>query len=222
MEVVMKICTKCKIEKDESEFYRKTPTRLYSWCKACNNVRTSAWKKENTDSTSKTFKKYYYSHREKQHERNREYRANHKVQIMARASKYYKNRRREDALFAVKGRVSRRITGFLRSVFGVSKSTVTHKVLGCTGTELLAHLGISSMEELEGMHLDHQCPLSCANTEEEVYKLNHYSNLRIIPAAENLAKSDNWTEAGAMLHLILLGREWPDPSIKELDNSTVV
>ena len=131
---------------------------------------------------------------------------------MARASKYYKNRRREDALFAVKGRVSRRITGFLRSMFGVSKSMVTHKVLGCTGTELLAHLGISSIEELEGNHIDHIAPLSCALIEEEVYKLNHYSNLRVIPAAANLAKSNHWSEAGAMLHLILLGREWIKPS----------
>ena len=207
----MKTCTKCKIEKDESEFYRKTPTRLYSWCKACNNVRTSTWKKENPDSTSKTFKKYYYSHREKQHERTREYYFKNKDKQLARAYKYYKRRRREDALFAVKGRVSRRITGFLRRVFGVSKSTVTHKVLGCTSTELLAHLGITSVEELDGMHVDHICPISQALTEDEVYKLNHYSNLRIIPAAENLAKSDHWSSAGAMLSLILLNREWPNP-----------
>lgn len=207
----MKTCTKCKQEKDESEFYRKTPTRLYSICKTCNNIRTAKWKKVNTDSTSKTFKKYYYSHREAMHKRARKYKDTHKEQVMARTYIYYKKRRREDALFIVKGRVSRRITGFLRSVFGVSKSTVTHKVLGCTGTELLAHLGISSIEELDGNHVDHICPLSRAFTEDEVYKLNHYSNLRIISAADNLAKSDHWSSAGAMLHLILLGREWSNP-----------
>jgi hypothetical protein len=92
------------------------------------------------------------------------------------------------------------------------RSVRLQKIIGCTDTEFLQHLGISSLADLAGNHIDHVCPLSCAKTEEEVYKLNHYSNLRILPAAENLAKSDSWTEAGAMLHLILLGREWIKPS----------
>jgi hypothetical protein len=118
-------------------------------------------------------------------------------------------------LFAVKRRVKARMGSLLRKAFGVIKSKSTNKILGCTGTELLAHLNLTSIDQLANCHLDHICPLSRALTEDEVYKLNHYSNLRIIPAEENLAKSDNWSIAGAMLHLILLGREWPEPPTTE-------
>jgi hypothetical protein len=184
MEVVMKTCAKCKIEKDESEFHKNKNKKdgRCPQCKPCALARGAAYHQNNPEKSRETSKRY--------RRRNKD-----------RTAAYYRKRRKEDVIFSVKGRVSRRINDILKDAFGVRKSRVTNKILCCTGTELLAHLGISSIEELEGNHVDHVCPLSCALTEEEVYKLNHYSNLRIIPAAENLAKSDHWSSEGAMLHL---------------------
>jgi len=212
----MKTCAKCKIEKDESEFHRQTPTRIHSYCKVC---RAELCNKEKAREATK---RYQQRNPAKTRAGCREYKKKNKEKIKeyykknrARTAAYYQKRRKDDTVYALKVRVSRRVRHILMKAFGVNKSRVTNKIIGCTGTELLAHLVITSVEELDGMHVDHQCPLSCALTEEEVYKLNHYSNLRIIPAAENLAKSDNWSEAGAMLHLILLGREWIKPPTTE-------
>ena len=42
----MKTCCKCKLEKNESEFYQKTKDRLQSYCKPCLlKVQMLRWKK---------------------------------------------------------------------------------------------------------------------------------------------------------------------------------
>lgn len=42
---------------------------------------------------------------------------------------------------------------------------------------------------LKGWHIDHIKPLNLAKTEEELYKLCHYTNLQPMWAEENLKKS---------------------------------
>lgn len=65
--------------------------------------------------------------------------------------------------------------------------------IGCTVEELARHI---ESKFTEGMHwnnqgewhIDHIIPLSSARTEEEVYKLNHYTNLQPLWGLENLQK----------------------------------
>lgn len=40
-------------------------------------------------------------------------------------------------------------------------------------------------------HLDHKIPISSAKTEEEIIKLNHYTNFQLLKSDENLRKSNN-------------------------------
>lgn len=209
----MKTCTKCMQEKDESEFYRKTPTRLRAICKVCENKRNSQYCKDNPEQSRESCKRYRQKNLEKELARCNQYKARNKAHLNKKACRYYRNRRKYDLLFAVKSKVRGRVGSVLRKAFGVSKSKSTNKILGCTGTELLVHLNLTNIEQLKNCHLDHVAPISLALTEDEVYKLNHYSNLRIIPAAENLSKSDSWTPEGAMMCLILLGREWVNPAL---------
>jgi hypothetical protein len=41
-------------------------------------------------------------------------------------------------------------------------------------------------------HIDHIIPLSSATTEEEVYKLNHYTNLRPMWGSDNIRKGNKF------------------------------
>ena len=47
----MKVCTKCKVEKELSEFYKDKSKKdgLQSYCKGCNNIGTTAYQKANPD-----------------------------------------------------------------------------------------------------------------------------------------------------------------------------
>jgi 5-methylcytosine-specific restriction endonuclease McrA len=42
------------------------------------------------------------------------------------------------------------------------------------------------------MHIDHIIPISYGKTEEEVLKLNHYTNLQPLWSIENLQKGNRW------------------------------
>ena len=48
----------------------------------------------------------------------------------------------------------------------------------------------------------------CTKCKQELLKLQHYSNLRWLPASDNMYKSDKWTPDGASICKQLLGREW--------------
>lgn len=41
---------------------------------------------------------------------------------------------------------------------------------------------------IEKVHIDHIIPLATAETEEDVFRLCHYSNLRLIKSNDNLSK----------------------------------
>ncbi len=55
----MKKCSKCRMEKDESEFYRKDATRLKSECKVCFDARMVEFRKGNADLYRDIAKKKY-------------------------------------------------------------------------------------------------------------------------------------------------------------------
>ncbi len=43
-------------------------------------------------------------------------------------------------------------------------------------------------------HFDHKIPVSWANTEEEIIKLNHYSNFKPMWAYDNQSKGNRFSE----------------------------
>ena len=72
-----------------------------------------------------------------------------------------------------------------------SKKSRTHEILGCSYEELKIYLeskfeswmtwdnkGLYNGELNYGWDIDHIIPMSSANTEDEIYKLNHYTNLQ--------------------------------------------
>ena len=78
---------------------------------------------------------------------------------------------------------------------GYNKKSKTFQILGCTSMEFYKHI---ESQFVDGMnwnnrklwHIDHIIPVSLAKTEEELIKLNHYTNLRPFWAIDNIRKSN--------------------------------
>jgi hypothetical protein len=87
-----------------------------------------------------------------------------------------------------------RLNGFLK-IKNITKKNKTFNYVGCSPQFLKDYLEKQFTEGMDwsnhglyGWHIDHVTPLSSANTEEEMYKLCHYTNLQPLWAFDNLSK----------------------------------
>ena len=167
--------------------------------------------KEKIKEYNKKYKKEYYeNNKERLKEKTKEYRKNNKEKIKEykkeygkeyrknnreRINEYERNKIKEDELFAVKKRCRRRIREFIKHR-GHIKTSKTFEMIGCTPEQLLEHLHKTWYDNYgteyngEPVHIDHIIPLSSAKTEEDMYKLCHYTNLQYLKPEDNLSKSD--------------------------------
>ena len=170
-----------------------------------NKEKVNKRKKEYREKNKEHFKEYHKEYREKNIERINEYVQNNKEIIKERQRKwreknkesinkksreYIKERRKNDTLFKLKCGVRALIGVSIRNN-GYTKKSKTHKILGCSFEEFKKHLesqfkdwmswsnqGLYNGEFNYGWDIDHIIPLSSATTEEELIKLNHYTNLQ--------------------------------------------
>jgi hypothetical protein len=111
----------------------------------------------------------------------------------------HRERRATDPLFALKCRLRERVSKSLKSK-GFKKNTKTTLTLGCSYEELKAYTEARLPPDmtwetfLSDGHLDHIVPLDAADTEEDVYALNHFTNLRPMWGPDNISKSDTLPE----------------------------
>ena len=111
----MKVCSKCKIEKPLSEFYKDKGKRdgLCSSCKECHINDYKEYSKNNKEK----IKEYARKYREKNKQKLQEYRNLHKEQkreydlknrdkIYKRLRKYYKERRKVDSNYRLRISIS--------------------------------------------------------------------------------------------------------------------
>ena len=110
-----------------------------------------------------------------------------------------RERRATDPLYVLKCRLRDRVSKALKRK-GFKKNTETALTLGCAYEELKAYTearlpsGMTWELFLSDGHLDHIVPLDAADTEAEVYALNHYTNLRPMWGRENQSKSSKLPE----------------------------
>lgn len=143
---------------------------------------------------------WYYNNQEKNSKRKKEYYEQNKDSILKEKYKYKKERLKKDNLFKIKEQTRNMIrTTFRRK--GFSKSKKTEEILGCKLNFFYKYLLKTYIynygykyNSKEPVEIDHIIPLSTANTEKEVIKLCHYTNLQLLKAKDNLEKSSklNW------------------------------
>jgi hypothetical protein len=152
--------------------------------------RGRVWALNNPNKVKEKRKKYYEKHREEINERKRKFRKENYEEYRSHTNEYIKNKRRIDTLFRLKGNLHASITGLLK-IRGHRKKSKTLEVLGCNYETVKQYLesqfepwmnwenyGKYNGEFNYGWDIDHIIPQSSGNTEEELIKLNHYTNLQ--------------------------------------------
>jgi hypothetical protein len=202
-----KICSKCKIQ-HSIENFNKDKTRRDSLsyiCKQCsidkknkyiNNNKEKVllsykiYRENNKERILKTKKENYYKnidkikiYRKKYNKENREYFNN-----------WEKNKAETDILFRLSRNMRSRLRSFLKSE-KIIKKTKTMDIVGCDSHFLKEYLEQKfqqgmSWDNYGVWHIDHIIPLSSANSEEEIYKLCHYTNLQPLWGIDNIKKSN--------------------------------
>lgn len=185
-----KICNSCGEEKNLSEFHKgKTKDGYQYKCKVCKkkyskdnvnreNDRKRNWSKNNLEKVADSKKKYYTKNKEKELSRN-----NH----------YTNTRKKIDPIYKLSCVSRTRLIEFLK-VKKITKRNKTFNYIGCSPTFLKKYL---EEQFVDGMswnnhgkwHIDHIIPLSSAETEEDIYRLSHYTNLQPLWAKDNLKKN---------------------------------
>lgn len=114
--------------------------------------------------------------------------------------KYINNKKQTDPLFNLSCNI-RKIIGISFKNKGYKKNTKTEKILGCSVEEFKQHLESLfeswmtwnnygnwngyTIDKNISWDIDHIIPISAAKTEEEIIKLNHYTNLQPLDSYTN-------------------------------------
>lgn len=198
-----KECTRCNIIRPIEEFSKDSRYKLgvKSECKVCDKERSLDYYYNNKELVKLKTKEYIKSEkykltREKYLKENREeinrvkklYKLNNREKVLQDKREYYQ-RKKNDPIFALTKRLRQ---GIYRSIRGV-KLRSSLDILGCTEEKFKIHIENQftddmSWDRLNEIHIDHIIPISSAETLEDVYRLNHYTNLQPLWARDNIQK----------------------------------
>lgn len=198
-----KICSKCKFEQDICEYHTDKTKKdgLRPECKSCKKK----YLEENKTIIIERQKNNYVKHKEKRLDWSQKYYQENKSKKQDYQIKYYQknrnkinsyreNKKETDPIYKLRTGMSVRLNHFLKTK-NLRKNNTTFNIIGCSPKELKEHIeslftdGMNWYNHgLFGWHIDHKIPLSSATTEEEIYKLCHYTNLQPLWSKDNLSK----------------------------------
>lgn len=197
-----KICIECNIEKNIIEFaFRKGRNKYKNKCKECEKDYMTNHAIKNKEKIK--IKKQIYSLENKKiiSERGKGYYIKNKDKIAQKNKLNIRKRRKTDLLFKLSCTIR---TSILKSFKKKNhkKTCRTVKILGCSFAEFKTYIeqqfeswmtwenhGMYNENKLT-WHLDHIIPVASSKTEEELIKLNHYTNFQPLLAIDNIRKSN--------------------------------
>ena len=201
--IMTKVCKICDIEKEITEYYKRADSKdgYECWCKKCMDIKSKKYRKDNKEKIKETQRKYRENNKEEIREytiqynennkkQRKEYRENNYEKIRRRTKNYINEKRKIDPLFKLKCILRASINRVLK-IRGYKKKYKTFEILGCDSKTVKQHLelqfepwmnwenhGKYNGEFNYGWDIDHIIPQSSGNTEEELIKLNHYTNFQ--------------------------------------------
>lgn len=183
------------LENDRKEYNREYREKNSDILK----LKNKEFRNNNKDLVSSRKKNYYDNlSPEKKEElkiKKRENYTKNKDKYCEVKNKYIKSRLENDPFFKLKFNIRSLIRNSLKRKF-TEKSKKTNEILGCSYEEFKLHLeskfdGNMNWENQGSYwHMDHIIPISSAETEEDVYRLNHYTNFQPLYWEDNLKKGN--------------------------------
>lgn len=167
-----------------------------------NRIRQNEWRKANADKVKKSKKDSYIANKAKNLDYAKEYRVKNNIALKEKNKQYCDinkekrnkrdtERKLNNPLFKLSKNINCLIRSSLRNA-GFTKKSRTFQILGCSFEEFKKHIeskfetwmtwdnygnpkdGILELNKT--WDFDHKTPISSVKTEQEIIKLNHYSN----------------------------------------------
>ena len=191
--MVIKICTKCRVEKEASLFHKNKKTK-----DGCNRVCARCCNKAYHATPNKTEvrKKWYHENKKQARENHSKWLDENKIANNERDRIYRNERYKTDIQFRLKLAIRNRTKQVLK---GKNKSERTLNLLGCSFDELQIYFEQQftkgmTWENYGQWHIDHIRP--CANFDlsdsDQQKQCFHYTNLQPLWALDNLLKSNKY------------------------------
>lgn len=148
------------------------------------------YRENNIDKVKKWRTDYYINNSENIKEKTKNWRKENKE----KRNTQEKNKRENDIIYKLIHNLRCRTNTYFKKK-NIDRKSKTFEIIGCSSIFLKEHLEKQFTEGMSwdnhgrfGWHIDHIIPLSSANTDEEIYKLCHYTNLQPLWWQENLSK----------------------------------
>lgn len=193
----MKKCIKCEIDKEISEFTpRKNSKDGYrNECRSCKNIFNRERYQVNIDKERENNRKYNKTDKAKEskkkwRDKNKGYGTLYYRENSEKINSMVRYRHKTDIIFALSNNIRKRINLSFRC-YGYTKKSKCYEIIGCSFEFLKQYLeskfetwmnwenrGKYNGEFNCGWDIDHIIPLSIAKTEDDIIRLNHYTNLQ--------------------------------------------
>ena len=192
----MKKCSKCQIEKELDQFYKRSVTKsgYEARCKSC----ISEYEKETKEERDKYRKKYNKINKDVVSKQHKEYYLNNRNSILKYNISYKNEKLKTDPMFKLIQYIRTAVWQSFKRL-GSIKPSRTEQILGCTFEQFKQHIesqfepwmnwdnqgGQIITEINKSWDIDHKIPISSAKTKEDVIRLSHYINFQPLCSYHN-------------------------------------
>lgn len=174
--------------KEYHKKYRKNNKERYKKIK-------DEWYLKNKDRISEKNKKNLIENRDAINKKSKERRDKNKEHYNALNREYVKNRKNNDPLYKLTCSIRSLISQSFKSKY-TKKAKKTIEILGCSFEIFKEHIESQFTNEMnwdnyaDYWELDHITPISWALNDDEIYKLNHYTNFQPMYWRDNITKGN--------------------------------
>ena len=193
-----KLAAKHKAYRDANPERKKAADKAYRQANLERvKAKEKAYREAHREEQNESYRKWHHANKEKANAYSKAWYAANKEYALAKAAEWQKTNK--DKLKAQRDNIQTKLRNAVTYAFTrirKNKPTDTQTLLGCTWKEAKAHFESlfqegMSWENHGEWHIDHVRPVASFN-QDELYLMNHISNLQPLWAEDNLSKGDKF------------------------------